>query len=867
MTTEADAFASIVTWSADLPAWQRDALRRLATQQTIEQADIDELVGICKGDQPGTPLEAGHLRDPNRDQGDVYLRGIHGVSHVSALAPGQRLTVRREGLTVVYGDNGSGKSGYARILKKACRSRNTGGRTEEVIPDIYEQNPGIPSANIDYAIGGQNRSCAWQLGTPADTALSAISVFDSRSANVHVDDTNDVAYTPFPLKMLGQLASLCKPVKETLAADIIRLKETTPLGISQPTCSADTAVGRMIAGLSGRTDTALLEALSTLSQQEQDRLAQLTADLADDPQRVARQLGALKTKVEGYIRQLDGLFANVTDQNFAHLGQLVRDANATREAADAISTALFRDEPITQVGTEAWQSLWASARAFSEQDAYPERAFPVTDAGSVCVLCQQDLSHAASHRLNRFEDFVRDDSNLRAEQAQLRLTEALKTFEGARLSIGEIVTIAATVRDELKQEQLASEVKNSAIQAAWRHRQILRNVKAGTALQTAENSFNRQGIADCLAVIDRRVEGLLADAGSPERAALLSEKAELADRQWLAGIKADALAEIGRRTQISALEAAQRDTVTTRITNKSTEVAGALVTDALRAQFAREVDSFDIAGLALELRQQPSSQGIPRFKVALVRKPDAKVAQVLSEGEYRCTALAAFMAELSTTESRSGLVFDDPVSSLDHLHREAVAKRLVAEAASRQVVVFTHDLAFLFELQQAAHEANLQHIDVNSVTRGADKAGFTHAEPPFKARKVEQIVTALSRQLQNERHHFDQGNEDAWRNSIKSIVGTLRDTWEIAVEQAVSHVIRRLSNKVDTSKLVKLTVITVADCETMRDGYGRCSELLHSSAHALNRGMPRPDAVDSEIAALRQWAADLKQRQDRATLP
>lgn len=185
----------------------------------------------------------------------------------------------------------------------------------------------------------------------------------------------------------------------------------------------------------------------------------------------------------------------------------------------------------------------------------------------------------------------------------------------------------------------------------------------------------------------------------------------------------------------------------------------------------------------------------------------------------------------------------------------------------RSIHGVTHDLAFLFELQQAAHEANLQHIDVNSVARGADKAGFTHAEPPFKARKVEQIVTALSRQLQNERHHFDQGNEDAWRNSIKSIVGTLRDTWEIAVEQAVSHVIRRLSNKVDTGKLVKLTVITVADCETMRDSYGRCSELLHSSAHALNRGIPRPDAVDTEITVLRQWAADLKQRQDRATLP
>lgn len=867
MATEAEAFASIVAWSAYQHAWQRDALRRLATQQSIEPAEIDALAAICKGEQAGAPLEAGHLRDPNRDQGDVYLRSINGVSHVSALAPGQRLSIRRDGLTVVYGDNGSGKSGYARILKKACRARNANTRTEEVIPDIYEQNPGIPSANIDYAIGGQNRACAWQLGTPADTALSAVSVFDSRTANVHVDDTNDIAYTPFPLKMLGQLAGLCKPVKDKLAADITRLKEQVPLAITNPACSADTAVGRLVAALSNRTEPVQVETLSTLSQDERARLAQLTADLAQDPQRVARQLGALKTKVLDQVQRLDALFASLAEAHLTRIEQLIADADATRAAADAASIALFRDEPIPQIGTQAWQALWVSARAFSEQDAYPERAFPFTEEGSVCVLCQQGLSHTAVHRLNRFEAFVQNDSHLRAGQARVDLTVALERFEGAGLKLREIQAISATIRDELQQAGLASEVKKATIQAIWRHRQVLRSLRRGAAFAAPASTYNREGINDCLTALDGRIESLLADADSPERAALVSENAELADRQWLAGIKEDVLAEIVRRKQIAKLETAQRNTATTRITNKSTEIAEALVTDALRAQFAREVDSFDIAGLALELRQQNSAQGIPRFKVALVRKPEAKIAQVLSEGEYRCTALAAFMAELSTTESRSGIVFDDPVSSLDHLHREAVAKRLIAEASSRQVVVFTHDLAFLFELQQAAHEANFQGVEVNSVARGTDKAGFTHSDPPFKARKVEQIVASLTNQLANEKRNFEQGNEDAWRNSVKSIVGTLRDTWEIAVEQAVSHVIRRLSNKVDTAKLVKLTVISVADCEAMRDGYGRCSELLHSSAQALNRGMPRPEAVEQEINALTQWAADLKQRQSRAELP
>ncbi len=276
---------------------------------------------------------------------------------------------------------------------------------------------------------------------------------------------------------------------------------------------------------------------------------------------------------------------------------------------------------------------------------------------------------------------------------------------------------------------------------------------------------------------------------------------------------------------------------------------------------------FEIADLAVELRQQNSAQGIPRFKVALTRKPTAAVGQVLSEGEHRCVALAAFMAELATTENKSGIVFDDPVSSLDHMHREAVAKRLVAEAAHRQVIVFTHDLAFLFELNSAADDAQPKPmVAISSISRGTDKAGFCRSEPPFKARRVSDITTSLRNKLSGERYHFEQGSQDEWRKTVKSIATTLRDTWEIAVEEAVGHVIRRLSNKVSTPGLVKLTAITVLDCEAMRDGFGRCSELLHSAAAALNRPLPRPDALTAEIEALATWADSLRQRQAAARL-
>ncbi|MBF3928528.1 AAA family ATPase [Burkholderia pseudomallei] len=864
MTTESEALADILAWSADSPGWQRDALRRLTTR---EPAEIDALVTICKGDMPAVPLEARHLRDPNRDQGDIRLRKVHGVQHVNALAPDQRLTFHRAGLTIIYGDNGSGKSGYARILKSACRAR-TANRVEALLPDIYSAAPGVPSATIDYSIGDENRTCAWQLGQAADAALSAVSVFDSGSANIHVDEANDVAYTPFPLKLLGTLAQLCKSVKDKLATEITQIKAQTPQAIRSPTCSRETAVGKLMARLANTSPEAV-ETLATLTQAEQQRLTQLTVDLAGDPARAARQLTTLKAKVEGHIARLDRLFAAIGDDALDNLRRLAIDSDAARRAAEAASGALFRDEALPQIGSEVWQALWGSARAFSEQEAYLGQRFPVTEPGSVCVLCQQPLTTAAADRLNRFEVFVRDDSQQRADTARTAYERALGAFEDEALSRADLANIVVSIRDELQQDGLAAEIRDASVRALWRHRQIKRrHAMLAAALDTPVTTYSRQGLIDQVADIETRAMALAAEANAPARAALLAEKAELADRQWLGGIKADVLAEIERLGQIAWLEMAQRDTATNRITSKSTEIAKALVTDGLRAQFAHEVASLEIAGLAVELRQQNSVQGVPRFKVALTRKPGAAVGQILSEGEHRCVALAAFMAELATTGTKSGIVFDDPVSSLDHMHRQAVAKRLVAEAAHRQVIVFTHDLAFLFELNRAADDTQpAPAVAIGSVNRGADRAGFCRNEAPFKARRVSDITNSLANQLAAERFHFEQGNSDEWRRTVKSIAGGLRDTWEIAVEEAVGHVIRRLSNEVKTPGLVKLTAITVADCETMRDGFGRCSELLHSAAAALNRPLPTPDALTVEIDALATWAASLRQRQDAARLP
>jgi energy-coupling factor transporter ATP-binding protein EcfA2 len=860
-TSEATVLSKLVTWSAECPAWQRDALRRPCTSSSLEDSDKAELLSICKSEAKAKPLSAAHVRTVAAGNPVVTLRQIRDVRHVNALAPDERLTFTRSGMTVIYGDNGSGKSGYARILKQVCRAR-IGSRNESVLPNIYEANPGVPSATIDFAVNDQNASAAWIFEEPADAALSAVSVFDSRTANVHVDGVNDVAYTPFPLRLLGSLAQLCQEFGHRLTLDIKEIEWQTPEVIRSPPCKAGSEVGRLLARLDKATPEDV-DKLTKLGAAEVERLRQLETDLASDPEKTGRQLIAQKDRLEGVGRKADTLAAVVSQEKIHALDVLADNLRTAREAALAASTALFADEPLPSIGGETWRTLWEAARRYSETEAYPGRSFPVAEPAGVCVLCQQDLAPEAGARLTRFEAFITDDSKRREREAQRAYDEAVAGIERTFIPAAETKDLIRFVADELGYKDIAAKLRRSIVLNQRRLRQVLR-IHGGPAPRAYRDIElpPAAGVAAAMAYLSERIRAVTTEADSPERKAMVSERDALADRQWLSTIEADVLAQIERARRIAALRVAGQSVSTTKITAKSTEFAQALVSDVLRAQFAREVGRVGVASLAIELKREKSSYGIPKFKVALTRKPAAGVGTVLSEGEYRCTALAAFLAELTTCDSKSAIVFDDPVSSLDHMHRQKVAKRLAEESAQRQVIVFTHDLAYLFLLDEACGDIDPKPtMTVKSISRGRDNTGYCSADAPLRARPLATMIDGMQARLNNERIHHDRGNQADWETTVRSLQEQLRTSWERAVEDAVSPVLRRLSNKVQTPGLVKLTAITVKDCEEVRDAFGRCSALLHSEARGLNTPLPSPDKVQAEITTLKTWVESVAQKQ------
>src|SRR5579885_480117 len=186
MSTANDLPAEILRWSQGRPAWQRDALRRLFSAGGVTRKDVDDLVSICKSERcliehaPPKLLAGDHLAIKSAGAEAVSMVSVTHHRGANALAAEQTITFGPQ-LTIVYGHNAAGKSGYTRILKQACRSR----ASEEIFGNLFSDSaPPKPKASIAFRQGERQESRIWTTDSPPSDALSSVSVFDARCAPV-----------------------------------------------------------------------------------------------------------------------------------------------------------------------------------------------------------------------------------------------------------------------------------------------------------------------------------------------------------------------------------------------------------------------------------------------------------------------------------------------------------------------------------------------------------------------------------------------------------------------------------------------------------------------------------------------------------
>lgn len=861
---------AVLRWSNTRPLWLRDALRRVVQQASITDTDIQELKSIClaeHGTDPAfaktmaTTLDAADLPASPTAANSVSLVSISAVEFANQLAPGQTLSFAPSGLTVIYGDNGSGKSGYSRILKRACRARNRG---DQIEPNIFETTPRRGAkARIDYQAGATAKNVAWSDGpNPVVPELSAISVFDSECAAIHVEEKNDVAFRPHGLDVPERLASTCQRLKTSLEADRQAAAAERDAAFQLPTWTATTSVGKVLSSLRHDTNFESLQKLSIMSDAEKKRLTDLREDLSKDPAAAAKEVRLRIGRHKAVATYLETVEAQTSDAKLSELARLVAESRTKRDAAKVAAESLFAGSPLKGIGSETWRELWESARRYSESTAYPKQTFPVTANDAHCVLCHQPIGAEAADHLHKLEDFVKADTEKLAKEAQSKARTAWEALKRAEVCTGP----CREGLKELKHHEpgIAADVRRFVVVAGLRKRHVLRAIDAQQSPSPlAAGTSPLKALREFIQRESDRASALEKAAVDAARTQLKSECAELHDRELLGPLLPKVKAEIERLCRVNTIDKCIVATNTKPITELGNGLAEQVLTPQLRDRFTEELIGLAGSKVRAELTYAGGKAGTPQYQVRLIARPSADVAGVLSEGESKCVALAGFLTELATADHRSAIIFDDPVSSLDHKWRQKVAKRLVQEGRARQVVVLTHDIVFVHDLYDHARKEDVP-CELRNLRRDSTGTGVVGDGLPWLGMKVEARLDALGKRARAARTLFETGDEDAYNREVETLYSDLRATWERALEDvAFGRTVLRHRDYIDSGDLRKVSVLTLQDCDDFRKHFHKCCDVTnsHDRSPGRNSEHPEPTELLEDIKALEDWVKDLRERQ------
>ena len=476
------------------------------------------------------------------------------------------------------------------------------------------------------------------------------------------------------------------------------------------------------------------------------------------------------------------------------------------------------------------------------------------------MLCQQDLQEEASTRLDHFEEFVRSSTQQDLDQAKSDLAEKIERLQSLAFIDDSINELVEELR--LESEDLASSIGEEFIAAEARRDRALAALADEKPMPSdfPTHKSNARAVNELVNELQQRSQQVLGES----KDGVQEELRELKARETLGKHLPEVIDEIEKLKQLAAYQLCLNDTNTAAITRKSSDVTKRVVTSQLADSFTSELEKLGFTHVEVELQAAGGERGALYHQLILKRAPGIELPRVVSEGEASTLSIAAFFAELSTSESDSAILFDDPVSSMDHMWREHVAHRLAIEAKDRQVVVFTHDIVFLLALARFAQEVGAE-LHNQCLRRGPGGAGVSAPDLPWVAMKVRNRIGVLKNRWQEAEKLHRTAAATEYESAAKDIYGLLRESWERGIEEVLLEgIVERYRPNIQTQQVKVIADITEDDCNAIEAGITKSSRWLvgHDLAPAENAPVPDPDELEQDILALADWVGSIRKRRN-----
>lgn len=863
--------AELIAWFAELPAWQSVAFRRLLAKSALDESDYDQILmsarvelGLETGGSAPVRLTETDLSTAPAAGGPLsQLTALHGLSGVNMLARDQRLNIGT-GLTLIYGANGAGKSGYARIFKLACLCHEKA--TERILPNVYESpvTGEIPAAYFEVNTAGASQTIAWQEGIAPIAALRTFAVFDAKAARGYLTERNVVTAIPPVLGKLERLGGATKVVKDRLAAEAAAMQPTSTA--LQPYVDA-TVIGRLVGALTFTTTRKTIEDALVWTEADQAKLTDCEQQEAkfktEGSQALRRQLGQRRNRLATLTVRLRAAEQLVGDTQIAAIRQQGQVCAQLREQKESAAKSALVGAVIKGVGSATWEDLLKAAARFFQMEVDSDAEFPGALGQSHCLLCQQQIEPAAHERLQRFWRFLQDDVAQRHLSAQEQLGRLLAPLIEWKADLpAELAVLATNLAEEVP--VIWSKVPPHLALIAARRDAVLLAVTSGdwTLIPTAPVALSTICAAEEVA-LQANEQAL----GDPAKAAaalanLTAQIKELAARKHATAARDTILGHHLRLVRAERLREASSNVSTLAISNKNAALQKKHITKAFTDAVQRHARELGLRNAVPGIGPQTEYGKVTHsMTIAGAKLGDVSPEYVFSEGEQTALALAYFLAEHADAASVSALVFDDPVTSLSHRIRAKVVEKFVSLASTRQVVVFTHDLTFYCGLKDAATHAQVP-LALRSIEAVGRRVGLVREGEPVDAMSVadrEKLLESLQKEaVQKE----TDGDVVGLSKVTARFYGLLRKSWERAVEELLfNKVVMRFDDAVKTQSLTG-AVVDAAIITTVFAAMRKCSAQIDGHDHAIGANAPQLDPTDmkSDLDALCTFRVEQKKK-------
>ncbi|HDQ6735348.1 TPA: AAA family ATPase [Escherichia coli O128:H2] len=846
-----DVLQEILKWSSsELPLWARDCLRRQLASPSLEDSDYEELLELIKIENKilpsdkleSLPLNKDHIPVSVVNDQVIKIKELSSLVHVNRIAPDQKIAFCDNGITIIYGMNGAGKSGYGRVLKHACRARDKGGA---ILPNVnlpgYSSN--IPNGKFKISLNGKEHDLQWSYNSPSPELLSSISVFDTLCASSYLKE-GEAAYLPRGLDILEGFANIIIPklaekvLAEAKAIDVN--KEITQI------FTDGTSVSDICKVLDHKTDVVKLRDLATLSDSELSRDKELDRVLAEkNPEEKYKELLRSVSHIKELCVRINNQSKFINNAAMIKLKSLIEGVtNAEKALNESAQKLAAGDDLLPNTGEGIWRDLFLSAKKYSLSCAYPGHDFPSVGRDAKCVLCQQPISEATD-RMLRFNEFINDDISKLLDERKSSLKTAREKIYTATLDF----SFNAAIHIEIGNEH------SELIERVNKYQEDIINTK--TAMLSMIDSKNFANIEfDYNPISELRLlaasklrEARLYKQASKKRKidALIKESKELKARIMLAEKLEGLISLVGRLKLYNTLNSISFSALSKKVSDKSKLFANSIISNALKKDLDEEFSKLGVSHIKTVLKPRVS-KGKVFYSLLLDIPVSNKVDLILSEGEQRAVSLASFLAELKLANHSCGIIFDDPVSSLDHHRRRRVATRLVEEAKNRQVIILTHDIAFLSELIFATEKNNvdslIHHLQWTGDFSGCVYDGLPWDKVSYKTR-VEKLKQE-SRQL-DPWPVYPSAEQD---NSMRRLYSRMRSTVEKMVEDVIfAGIVVRFSEIIGVGNLHKLSGLERECCIAISELWSKCHRITdaHDQPAYKQTALPSPDEFRADL--------------------